>query len=184
MNGGAPRSPVLLMCAAVGGALVSLAMALSVIGEGIGPLCGPACLEGRLAKLQDADGTLPPARREEARRLIGAQLGYSPFNTGAWLQLAALELAANGGRLEGRAATAVEASYRFAPINAEVALWRTRLVFNHWREASEEIRLAAQREVQLLARQDLEPFVKLQASIQDPSGSLAYRFLLGTGDDD
>jgi hypothetical protein len=127
----------------------------------------------------DAQGALPPAARPEVRALIRQELALSPFNTSAWLRLAALEADANGGRLNGTAGAALSASYRYAPIDPEVALWRTAFVFNHWGDAPPDVRTWAERETRLLAQRDPKAFANLMGQIRDPSGALAYRMLVG-----
>jgi hypothetical protein len=180
MSGKGSGAALALAClAAVGGAA---AMTVAALPSGAGPLCGPACLDRRVEALLESDGSLPPAARPQARHLIQQELALSPFNTTAWLRLAALETDAQGGRLRGRGAEALSASYRYAPIDPEVALWRTAFVFNHWGDAPANVRTSAEREIRLLSARDPKAFAGLIRQIRDPSGALAYRMLVGVDD--
>lgn len=183
MTAPAPGFPVVLTCVVGLAVTAAAAAATAAVGRGAGPLCGPTCLERRLEDLESSRGMSEQSARAAARTLIRKQLALSPFNTGAWLRLTALETLAAGGRMEEAASAALAASYRYAPVSTEAALWRTRFVFDHWREADEEVRSSALREVRLLSWQDRESFLALQATIRDPAGGLAYRMVVNTAED-
>lgn len=177
MRGVRGRAALLIACLAMTGA--AAAMTAAALPLGAGPLCGPSCLDRRIEALLDARGSLPPSARPQARDLINRELALSPFNTAAWLRLAVLETDTHGGRLTPTGSAALRASYRYAPIDPEVALWRTTFAFNHWRDASPDLRWSAEREYRLLSERDPQSFSRLIDQIRDPSGALAYRMLVG-----
>jgi hypothetical protein len=176
-----PRS---LALAAAAGAALALALLGSFTSAGR-PFCGPACLERRLAALPGPDGRLSPAALQAARGLARDQLAFSPFDAVGWLRLAAIEVDAGPeGRLTPAAVAALEASYRFTPVDIRVAAWRLQFAFDHWTELTPALRRAAESELRSLAatpnnRAALRP---LGGTIASPGGRLAFHLLYGQVD--
>jgi hypothetical protein len=168
-----------LALAAAAGAVLAGAL-LGSFGAAGRPFCGPGCLDRRLQALIAADGRLPPAAQAHARRLAHDQLAYSPFDAVAWLRLAAIEAdAAPSGRLSPAAIAALDASYRFTPVDIRVARWRLRFAFDHWTQLPPALRRAAEAEVRSLSatpenRDALRPLAR---EIAAPGGRLAFHLL-------
>lgn len=176
------RRPSRLALLVAGASLCAAAFAAVLIaGNGLAgrPFCGPGCLEARLARLTGPNGRIDPRRAEEGRALLNEALALSPFDASAWLRLAALE-AETTGALGERGRRALEASYRYAPVNAEIARWRLVFTFDHWREASPQTRAAARAEMHSLGLTGANRAMMrgLESAIGDPAGRLAYHLLL------
>ena len=177
-HGGAwtPRLAVGAVASAVMGltALVAWLDAASITRS---PFCGPACLD---QPVTDALGAPPEAFASlypAAREAIGAQLSQAPFDTGAWLRLAMLELRAHDGRLSPEATEALRLSYERAPVDATMAQWRIPLMFNVWPQISFELRQAASREVTALygAPETQNQLRRLLNRIVTPEGRFVYQ---------
>lgn len=161
------------------GAVVALSMSLSMTGSGPAALCGPQCLDRPIAVL--LSGQPPaPAAVDKARVLVRRQLAASPFDASAWLRLGLIETLSGDGRLGAEGVRALEASYRYAPVDVDVARWRLTFVFEHWREASPTVRKAAEREVRVLfaAPQNRPGMRRWARIIGDRSGRLAAGLMI------
>ncbi len=89
-----------------------------------------------------------------------------------------LEAGGYRGSLNDRSIQALENSYRLAPIDAAYSHWRLLYVFNHWKDLSPGLRQSAAAEGRMMVLAG-EPVTKaLAADITDPTGSLAFRFLV------
>jgi hypothetical protein len=172
----APSLVVGLSCAAFAAFLACGALLLSFSPQS--PLCGPGCLEMRLQALAGEGGRLDADGEAQARRLIGSELGLSPLDTGSWLRLAALE--AGRGPLNAKAKAALLASYRFTPVDAEMARWRLTFLFEHWQELDPQLRAAAETEIQdlMVAPSSIDILRQMQATIANPTGRLACALLI------
>lgn len=166
--------PSLAMASGVAAALAMTAF-VAATGVGAAGLCSAGCLDRRIQALQSGSGA--------GRDLISRQLANSPFDASAWLRLAAIE--SRDGAISRNGAAALDASYRYSPVNTEVALWRTQFAFSHWGDIGATSQKAAINEVSALYGHAPEGFVSLQAAIADPAGALSYRLLVtGLGGDD
>jgi hypothetical protein len=168
----------------------ALVLALSVLGAGLagvlalsflasGPsFCGPGCIDRRMDALVASDGRVNPSQASRARDLIRRRLELSPFDDGAWLRLAALEVE-TAGVFTPAARAAVETSYRYAPVDAAVARWRLAFVFEHWREVTPSIRKSAEMEMRSLGVwvENRRMLAELERQIADPTGRLAFHLL-------
>jgi hypothetical protein len=168
------RKPSRLALVVAGGSLLMVSN-----GAGGRPFCGPGCLEARLTRLTGPDGRVDSRRADEGRAILERALAVSPFDASAWLRLAALE-AETTGVLGERGRRALDASYRYAPVNAEVARWRLVFTFDHWREVSPATREAARAEMRSLGLTGANRAMMrgLEGAIGDPAGRLAYHLLL------
>ena len=163
-----------MMVASALGAGYALMAAAAAIGTGAGPLCSAGCLDRRIEGLD----ALPASsqRVDAARDLVGRQLANSPFDDTGWLRRSLLGRGLDGLNPEG--ARALAASYRFAPVDVQVARWRTQFTFDNWSSAGPEAQAAALKEVRVLYPRNPAAFEALARSIRDPVGGLVYRFLL------
>jgi hypothetical protein len=158
-------------------ALASAILFLSMLDTPSG-LCSPGCLERRLSALMDASGDLRTGQFSEAEGLIRRELAFSAFDDTAWLRQAALETT-RAGRLDAAAVRALEASYRVAPVDVDMARWRLVFLFQHWSEVSPQSRLQAGREMTSLAvaPENIPGLKALGQKISNPSGRLAFQLM-------
>jgi O-antigen ligase len=82
----------------------------------------------------------------KARALSWAALRQAPCDTGAWLRLAEIDVAASG-ELGPTGISALRGSYRVAPVDPYQVFWRTRFVLEHWGSLPQDIMDDADREV-------------------------------------
>lgn len=141
------------------------------------PLCGPACHDRPVAEALGASPAAFASLYPAAHDAVEVQLKQAPFDTGAWLRLAMLELRAGDGRLTPEAAEALRLSYERAPVDATVAQWRIPLMFNVWPQISFDLRQAASREVTALygAPETQDQLRRLLGRIVTPEGRFVYQ---------
>lgn len=100
--------------------------------------------EARAVDRLDARGE--PALAQ-AKRDTRSGLGLNPYNGVAWLRLAWIETAMNGGRLSPAAAVALQRSYDVAPYGPQITGWRITFVLDHWADVPEAIRSQLRSEI-------------------------------------
>jgi hypothetical protein len=126
--------------------------------------------------------------RERARLAVKAQdatwveLSRSPSRSAAWARLSYEQALAAGG-LDDKAARSLLNSYKAAPYDADILLWRTAYVYSNWEKAPPALRQAAFDEVSAFGRFNLHhaALAKLTPFVTDPSGRFAFMLALESG---
>lgn len=144
-----------------------------------GALSNPQAL-GResLARLA-GPGPLTKADLAAAERLTRAELGFGPFRPAAWCRLAYIAGRRTGG-LDAAAAGFLRTSYRIAPYDAEVFLWRTQFLLDRWDQAPQDLKAAALRETRAFYGfwENRKPVEMMAARVTNPAGRLAIQLVL------
>lgn len=117
-----------------------------------------------------------------AERLALRELSLSPARADAWARLGYAR-SLGGGGLTPRATQALLTSYRVAPYDGELMLWRTALVFGNWPTADLSLREAAFEEANAFGRFNAqrEALAKIPPLLDDPSGQFALMLALEGG---
>lgn len=144
------------------------------------PLCGPSCLDPVVAAGLVASDVEFPAKWAPAESAARFQVSISPFDTGAWIRIAALNIRRGGGKLTPAAIEALLTSYERAPIDARVSAWRIPLVFSYWTAAPPALRKAAQNEVVVLykAPENRPSLWRFLNGVHSYEGRFAYQLLI------
>lgn len=149
-------TPRALRLAAMG-ALAALTLAFSALAltalnaGGEAPPMKMAAGYDRRAEPILAPATPPaPPLREEAARLSRAALRQFPYDTGAWLRLAYVDVLRHG-RLTPEAVRLLGRSYDLVAVDPDLGVWRVRFALNFAQQLPPGLREAVKNEVRALS---------------------------------
>jgi hypothetical protein len=165
------------------GALAAVTLGLSLIsllalnfggGGGLGPWsweisAGYAKHAQDLASAFGRDHQALEAAAAANRRAIALY----PYDVGAWLRLADLDVKQHGA-LTSNGRSAVDSSYQAISIDPALALWRLKFCLNHWDAVTPHTRRAARNEFLALASSGRHRagLRQLLESVSNPAGRL------------
>ena len=131
------------------------------------------------AAVRAPQGASRHAGLRHAERLTLRELSSSPARADAWTRLAYIRAVAGGG-LTPQATQALLTSYKVAPYDGDLMLWRTAFVFGAWSQASPPLRDAAFEEANAFGQFNAQraALAKIPPLIEDPSGRFALMLAL------
>lgn len=147
-------------------------MAVRVGGDLTAWPTAPGQALGRAIESGLARPNLPPAELTRLDQLSQREVALRPASGGAWLHRAAV--AAARGRTDDMS-QALERSYAVAPLQTDIFVTRTMLVFEHWEQISPEVREAAgyQFETEWNRRPDQARYVEMAKGVRNRAGRVA-----------